>query len=474
MKTPDEFLAVYRRMREVERLLDERVEQASRRMDVLEASDNLAEHVRAIMGESLDAEEVQATVDSLAHDAVVQDMLRQIREIREDVSARCGLKKFMDDLRAIPGKIGDLIRLRGYKTGRDYFIQTLSQNLALFAMAFYGRPIIYRTTDFKTNEYYNLLGGNLYEHCEDNPMLGYRGVSRNLHDWELEAFKQARGAYGGHNLQLMLPFVRTLEQARSMRAYLDEMHDLRSGKDDLKIIMMSELPSNAILARQFIQEFDGFSIGSNDMTQMVLATDRDNASLAHIYDEEDPAVIWALLTTIFTGQKYGKKVGFCGQGFANSPIVRGVCAIAGIVSASVVPDTYYQAKLDVAAVEKEGVTVGDLGAWLSGRHMERLHTLLKNKGQAQALKACAAPEDCKAWYERETRRQLHFLQENLGSAREAALRRAAEEFRAVFHKPVIYASWQWNEVVLDALHQAGFASFEEQALALAEQRKSKP
>ena len=112
---------------------------------------------------------------------------------------------------------------------------------------------------------------------------------------------------------------------------------------------MSEIPSNAILAKQYIQEFDGFSIGSNDMTQMVLGTDRDNPALRHIYDEEDPAVVWALLVTIFAGQKYGKKVGFCGQGVSNSIILRGLVAIAGIVCASVVPDTYYRTKFDMAA-----------------------------------------------------------------------------------------------------------------------------
>ena len=163
-----------------------------------------------------------------------------------------------------------------------------------------------------------------------NPMLGYRGVSRNIHDWELEAFKLARGVYGGKNLQIMLPFVRTLEEARAMRSYLENVHKLVSGQDGLKVIQMAEIPANAILSKQFIQEFDGFSIGSNDMTQMVLGTDRDNASLSHIYDEEDPAVVWALLTAIFTGQKFAKKIGFCGQGVSNSVILRGLVAIAGI------------------------------------------------------------------------------------------------------------------------------------------------
>ncbi len=153
------------------------------------------------------------------------------------------------------------------------------------------------------------MGGLLFEQIEDNPMLGYRGVSRNLHDWEIEAFKLARGAYGGKNLCLMLPFVRTLEEARSMKRYLEHVHNLKSGEDGLKIIQMSEIPSNAILAKEFIKEFDGFSIGSNDMTQLVLGTDRDNPRLRKVYDEEDPAVVWAILTTILTGQKYGKKSG---------------------------------------------------------------------------------------------------------------------------------------------------------------------
>ena len=200
-------------------------------------------------------------------------------------------------------------------------------------------------------------------------MLGYRGVARNIHDWEIEAFKLARSVYGGANLQLMLPFVRTLEQARSMKNYLAQVHKLESGVDGLKLILMSEIPSNAILAKEFIAEVDGFSIGSNDMTQMVLGTDRDNASLSHIYDETDPAVIWAILVTIFTGQKYGKKVGFCGQGVSNSRILRGVVTIAGITSASVVPDTYFQTKQDVAALEQENIPTAQLGAWIKTRFL---------------------------------------------------------------------------------------------------------
>ena len=230
LRNPDEIMAVYRRMREVEKLLDEYTERAARFYSTLETSADLAEHVRIIMGYesellalSGDSPEVKARraaiekeigdqVSYAALNPAVQETLRQIAALREDVGARCGLAKEIAALRSIPGEIGTLIRARGHKNGHDHYVQTLSQGLALFAMAFYGKPIVYRTTDFKTNEYRNLLGGNLFEDHEDNPMLGYRGVSRDIHDWEIESFKLARSAYGAHNLQLMLPFVRTLER----------------------------------------------------------------------------------------------------------------------------------------------------------------------------------------------------------------------------------------------------------------------
>ena len=489
LRNPEDIMAVYRRKSEVEKLIDEHTERAAKCFDVLETSADLAEHVRVIMGYEEELQrlggdsaavkarraaiekEVADCVADASHNANVQKTMQQIASLREDVGARCGLAKEIEAMRAIPGSIGALLRARGHKTGREHYVQTLSQGLALFAMAFYGKPIVYRTTDFKTNEYRNLLGGNLFEDFEDNPMLGYRGVSRDIHDWEIEAFKQSRAAYGARNLQLMLPFVRTLEQARSMRAYLDKVHNLRSGEDDLKIILMSELPSNAILARQFIQEFDGFSIGSNDMTQMVLATDRDNPSLAHIYDEEDPAVVWAILVTIFTGQKFGKKVGFCGQGVANSVILRGLVAISGITSASVVPDTYFQAKHDFAAVEALNIPTSSLGKWLGEQHQAKLTKLLETHGHAKAVAQVAKPEAIKTWYEKENNRLLGELRDSLGTSREAAARKAMKDFRAVFHKPVIYAAWPWHETVEDALHQSGFASFEEQSAALAGQRE---
>lgn len=486
----EEVLLSHRKMRDLEHKLDQHMELASRRLDVLKTSPDLADHIRVVMGyddelallsahEPEDVKrraEIEAAVEAHVERArrlpMVAHMLDDIARLREEVGLRAGLKKEMDAMRGLVGKIRALIKSRGFRTGKEHYIQTLAQSLALFAMAFYGKPIVYRTTDFKSNEYRNLLGGNLFERFEDNPMLGYRGVSRNIHDWEIEAFKLARGVYGGSNLQLMLPFVRTLEEARSMRRYLAQVHKVKSGQDGLKLILMSEIPANAILAKQFIEEFDGFSIGSNDMTQMVLATDRDNASLSHIYDEEDPAVVWAILVTIFTGQKYGKKVGFCGQGVSNSLILRGLVAIAGIASASVVPDTYYQTMLDVAAVEAEKIPPSGLGDWLAEQHHNRLETLMEKQGYGHILKKYTRPSDVGEWYEGELQRRHEQLREHLDTPKESFYRAELQSFRAAFHKPVLYATWDWTQTVHDALRHAGFADFDEQALALAEYRKN--
>lgn len=480
----EEVLAQQRKIRELEHKLDEYFENALRYQDTLRTSSNLSEHIRIIFGyeEALTAfagtsEEklseilrtdalIQSQYEKVKDDAQILAALKRITELRREVGLKCGMIKEMEELQAIPAKIRTIITSRGYKTGKEHYIQTLAQSLALFAMAFYGKDIIYRTTDFKSNEYYNLLGGCLFEKHEDNPMLGYRGVSRNIHDWELEAFKLARGVYGGKNLQIMLPFVRTLEEARAMRSYLENVHKLISGQDGLKVIQMAEIPSNAILSKQYIQEFDGFSIGSNDMTQMVLGTDRDNASLSHIYDEEDPAVVWALLTTIFTGQKFAKKIGFCGQGVSNSVVLRGLVAIAGITAASVVPDTYYQTKLDIAKIEAENIPTSKLGEWLSKQHYEKLVKIMKEQGYEHILKKYVNGVELHDWYNGEMTRLQENLRKVIGTANEAEARSDMETFRSIFHKPAIYAAWDWSATVEDALHQAGFASFEEQTKAL--------
>jgi pyruvate,water dikinase len=205
----------------------------------------------------------------------------------------------------------------------------------------------------------------------------------------------------------------------------------------------------------------------------VLATDRDNASLSHIYDEEDPAVVWAILVTIFCGQKYGKKVGFCGQGVSNSRILRGLVAIAGIVSASVVPDTYYQTKFDMAEVEDEHIPTSQLVKWLSGQHHYRLCALMEEKGYGHILKKYNKPEDLEDWYEGELSRLHEHLRESLDTAKERFYRGELESFRRTFHKPVIYANWDWDSLVSDALHQAGFKDFADQEKALEKQRETK-
>lgn len=487
----DEVLSIHRKMRDLNKKLDEYIELASKRLDILKTSADLAEHVRIIMGydnelallspNDPDAPKrkaeigtaIEMQVEKVKDKPEIVKVLTDIQKLRDQTALRSGLKKEMDDAADLPGLIKELIKAKGFRSGKELYIQTLAQNLALFAMAFYGKPVTYRTTDFKSNEYRNLLGGNLFENFEANPMLGYRGVSRNIHDWEIAAFKLARSVYGGKNLRIMLPFVRTIEEARSMRAYLEQVHNLKSGEDGLKVILMSELPSNAILARQFLSEFDGFSIGSNDMTQMVLATDRDNARLSHIYDEEDPAVVWAILVSIFTGQKYGKKIGFCGQGVSNSLILRGLVAIAGITSASVVPDTYYQTVFDIAKVEAKNIPTSQLGEWLTKQHHDKLAKLMEAAGYGHILKRYTNPQDLREWYEGELQRRQDQLKQNLDTPKEDFYRSELLSFRSTFHKPVIYAGWDWSATVEDALRHAGFSDFEEQMKAMEKARQMK-
>ncbi|MFP4034190.1 MAG: PEP/pyruvate-binding domain-containing protein [Desulfovermiculus sp.] len=484
----EEVLALQRKIRELDYKLDDYLERATQRLDIIKTSTDLGEHISQIMGYADELsqlstrtpegrqrrQEIQERIDS--HVGRIQDhpevrqVLDRIQKMRKDVAQKVGLSRAMDDVTNLEDKIRHMIKIKGYRTGKELYIQSLAQGLALFAMAFSGREIIYRTTDYKSNEYRNLIGGMLYEDFEDNPMLGYRGVSRDLHDWEIEAFKLARGAFGGKNLSIMLPFVRTMEEAMSMKRYLSDVHNLRSGEDGLKVIQMSEIPSNAILAKEFIQEFDGFSIGSNDMTQLVLGTDRDNSRLRHIYDEEDPAVVWAILVTIFTGQKLGKKVGFCGQGVSNSTIIRGLVCVAGIVSASVVPDTYAQTKMDIGALEQENIQIQDLGKWLKKQHFERLQRILEQERYGHILRQNTTPEEIQDWYEGELARLHEQIQAHLGTVKEEFYRQELHTLRSSLHKAVISANWDWEVTVYDALRHAGFESFEDQEKALEEQR----
>jgi len=277
--------------------------------------------------------------------------------------------------REVYEEVGKLLKQKGFKNGKQYFVETLASGLGCFALAFENRKIVYRTTDYKTNEYKNqLIGGALYEPDEDNPMIGDRGTGRYIRGdnskylgWEMEAVKIARSRYGGKNLQIMLPFIRTLYEAQKgieiIRRYIKEK--------DIKVIAMAEIPSNALIANQFLQLFDGFSIGSNDMTQLSLGTDRDNERLQKTYDEHDPAAIKAFLTAIFAGLKQGKSVGFCGQGVSDSVIIAGLVSIAGITSVSVVPDRYLQTKELISRLEKQKIKVKDLGQWLKQQFIKK-------------------------------------------------------------------------------------------------------
>jgi pyruvate,water dikinase len=227
----------------------------------------------------------------------------------------------------------------------SFFVNKLAEGVATIAAAFAPYPVIVRMSDFKSNEYANLIGGKRYEPVEENPMLGFRGAARYVSEsfrpcFELEclAIRRVRDAMGLRNVQLMIPFVRTVSQARAVIAAL-AANGLERGKDDLKIIMMSELPSNALLAEQFLEYFDGMSIGSNDMTQLTLGLDRDSALIADAFDERDDAVKALLAMTIAACRKHGKYVGICGQGPSDHPDLARWLLEQGIESMSLNPDT---------------------------------------------------------------------------------------------------------------------------------------
>ncbi|MFJ6653671.1 phosphoenolpyruvate synthase [Microbacterium sp. NPDC091313] len=247
----------------------------------------------------------------------------------------------------LPGDLGDDIRRRitAYPSPREYFIQRVAEGVATIAAAFAPEPVIVRLSDFKSNEYANLTGGTLYEPEEENPMIGYRGASRYVSpdfracfDMECEAMRRVRDEMGLTNVQLMVPFVRTLTEAASVIDLLAQ-NGLRRGHNDLKIIMMCELPSNAILADRFLEHFDGFSIGSNDMTQLTLGLDRDSGLVAATFDERDPAVLAMLDLAIDACRRAGKYIGICGQGPSDHPDLAEWLLDRGIESMSLNPDT---------------------------------------------------------------------------------------------------------------------------------------
>ncbi|MDP5239458.1 phosphoenolpyruvate synthase [Uliginosibacterium sp. 31-16] len=247
-----------------------------------------------------------------------------------------------------------LRKSRGYATPRTFFIDRLAEGVATIAASFWPKPVIVRLSDFKSNEYRKLLGGDIYEPEEENPMIGFRGASRYIaHSFrdcfELEclAMKKVRNEMGLTNVQLMVPFVRTVEEAREVVRLLDES-GLRRGVDNLKLIMMCEIPSNALLAEQFLQYFDGFSIGSNDLTQLTLGLDRDSGLVAHAFDERDPAVKVLLSAAISTCNRLGKYVGICGQGPSDHADFAEWLMDEGIQTISLNPDTVVDTWLKLA------------------------------------------------------------------------------------------------------------------------------
>ncbi|HEX7388292.1 MAG TPA: phosphoenolpyruvate synthase [Castellaniella sp.] len=251
---------------------------------------------------------------------------------------------------------------RGYASPRAFFVDKVAEGVATIAAAFYPKPVIVRLSDFKSNEYRKLVGGSRYEPEEENPMLGFRGASRYISDdfaecfrMECEALKKVRDEMGLVNVEVMVPFVRTLNQARKVVELL-AAHGLKRGENGLRLIMMCEVPSNAILADEFLQYFDGFSIGSNDMTQLTLGLDRDSGMelLAADFDERDAAVRFMLQRAIQACLKAGKYVGICGQGPSDHADLAQWLRDEGILSISLNPDTVVDtwqrlAKTEVAA-----------------------------------------------------------------------------------------------------------------------------
>jgi pyruvate,water dikinase len=237
----------------------------------------------------------------------------------------------------------------------DFFVDRLAEGIATIACAFAPEPVIVRLSDFKTNEYANLIGGGQYEPHEENPMLGFRGASRFIDpgfracfELECRALRRVREQMGLTNVQIMVPFVRTLGEARAVSELLAD-NGLKRSPGGLQLIMMCELPTNALLADQYLEYFDGMSIGSNDMTQLTLGLDRDSGVIAHLFDERDPAVKAMMSMAIQACRKAGKYAGICGQGPSDHPDLAQWLVDQGIESMSLNPDTVVETWLKLAA-----------------------------------------------------------------------------------------------------------------------------
>ncbi|MDI4480041.1 phosphoenolpyruvate synthase [Moraxella osloensis] len=268
--------------------------------------------------------------------------------------------KALLNMNTLPREIVQAIqeRMAGYASPVDFYVDKLVEGISTLAVAFKDKKVIVRMSDFKSNEYANLIGGKLYEPSEENPMLGFRGASRyvseNFRDcFELEcrALKRVRDEMGLTNVEIMIPFVRTTEEARKVLELL-EKNGLKRGENGLRVIMMCELPTNALLAEEFLQYFDGFSIGSNDLTQLTLGLDRDSGIVSQSFDERDPAVKKLLKMAIDACNAQGKYIGICGQGPSDHPDLAMWLMEQGITSVSLNPDSVLDTWFFLAETEK--------------------------------------------------------------------------------------------------------------------------
>lgn len=255
--------------------------------------------------------------------------------------------KALLNFNSLPSELQESVekRIAGYASPVDFYVDKLVEGVSTLAAAFWPKKVIVRLSDFKSNEYANLIGGKLYEPTEENPMLGFRGASRYISEsfrdcFELEcrAMKRVRDVMGLTNVELMVPFVRTVNEAAQVVNLLEE-YGLKRGENGLRLIMMCELPSNALLADEFLEHFDGFSIGSNDMTQLTLGLDRDSGVIAHLFDERDLAVKKLLSMAIQACIKANKYIGICGQGPSDHPDLARWLMEQGIESVSLNPDS---------------------------------------------------------------------------------------------------------------------------------------
>lgn len=250
----------------------------------------------------------------------------------------------------------------GYADKSAYFVDKLAEGLARIAAAFYPQPVIVRMSDFKTNEYAGLLGGAAFEPTEENPMIGFRGASRYYSPryrdgfaLECRAIRKLRNELGFKNVVVMIPFCRSVAEAEKVLSVMAE-NGLKRGESDLQVFVMCEIPSNVILAKQFAQHFDGFSIGSNDLTQLTLGVDRDSGELADLFDEQDDAVKWMIRSVIGEAKAAGAKIGICGQAPSDHPEFAKFLVECGIDSISVTPDSFIAVKQSVSEAENAGGT----------------------------------------------------------------------------------------------------------------------